>query len=543
MKYCITFLFALNFYTVYGQKQTEALIDSILKELHAAADDTNKVNLLDRLSFTYATIDPNEGLRHGFGALALAEKLNWKKGQAVAYADIAVNYETRSSHDTALAYNLKALKLYEELKRKKSVAAIEGNIGLIYLARSNYPKALEYTFRALNTNEDINDKKSSAINMENIGTIYFEQKNFPRTIEYYTNALDINKTLADNEGIARNLGNLGIVLDAQGNYTRALKYHMMALNANENIGNKDVIQVNLANIGYVYGHMKDYNAALKYQFMALNLSREMGNKSSIAINLGNIGETYFAIATDSSKTIQKGIYIQGTKSANLLQSAQYLERAVTICEEIKFRGPLIEFNRYLSDAYFLSGNYKKALSSLRQYTSLKDSVFSVQNKMQIADLELKRETAIRDKNRLIQDKQARIKDLELTQKRNEHKLFIIGIILLLVLIGIAIRWIYISRRTNRHLQKEKEKHLMLIEEQINQIKTQTSVLREIADMQSHNVRGPVATILGLVQLFNTKDYTDRTNQVIIDGIKNVTEKLDEAIREVIAKENKLENEA
>ena len=46
---------------------------------------------------------------------------------------------------------------------------------------------------------------------------------------------------------------------------------------------------------------------------------------------------------------------------------------------------------------------------------------------------------------------------------------------------------------------EQRRHLQKIEEQ-------NTALREIAFIESHKVRGPVATILGLEQLFNHNDY-------------------------------------
>jgi len=68
------------------------------------------------------------------------------------------------------------------------------------------------------------------------------------------------------------------------------------------------------------------------------------------------------------------------------------------------------------------------------------------------------------------------------------------------------------------------------------------VLEEIAEIQSHDVRGPVATILGLVQLFNMEDYYDPANKVVIEGIHKITDELDIAVQEVVEKKNKFVEE-
>ena len=67
------------------------------------------------------------------------------------------------------------------------------------------------------------------------------------------------------------------------------------------------------------------------------------------------------------------------------------------------------------------------------------------------------------------------------------------------------------------------------------IEAQNEVLKEIAWLQSHKVRGPVASILGLAQLFNYSDPSDPVNQEILEGIKFASTGLDNIIREVVDK--------
>ncbi len=68
---------------------------------------------------------------------------------------------------------------------------------------------------------------------------------------------------------------------------------------------------------------------------------------------------------------------------------------------------------------------------------------------------------------------------------------------------------------------------------ITRLKTQNEQLREIAWIQSHKVRGPLATILGLAQLFNS-GYINNTDE-IIQGILATSQKLDTVIHEIVDK--------
>lgn len=68
---------------------------------------------------------------------------------------------------------------------------------------------------------------------------------------------------------------------------------------------------------------------------------------------------------------------------------------------------------------------------------------------------------------------------------------------------------------------------------MTRLKAQNEQLREIAWIQSHKVRGPLATILGLAELFNT-GYAINTDE-IIQGILTTSQKLDTVIHEIVDK--------
>jgi hypothetical protein len=70
---------------------------------------------------------------------------------------------------------------------------------------------------------------------------------------------------------------------------------------------------------------------------------------------------------------------------------------------------------------------------------------------------------------------------------------------------------------------------------IQKIQTQNQRLKDIAWIQSHKVRAPVASILGLVQLFNTEHPGDPINTEILQGVTEAAVTLDAVIKEINAK--------
>lgn len=70
--------------------------------------------------------------------------------------------------------------------------------------------------------------------------------------------------------------------------------------------------------------------------------------------------------------------------------------------------------------------------------------------------------------------------------------------------------------------------------ELQKMEEQKRKLKEIAWVQSHRMRSPVATILGMSDLFNYENPADPMNAEVLSHIKELTHKLDDMIREVDA---------
>lgn len=96
-----------------------------------------------------------------------------------------------------------------------------------------------------------------------------------------------------------------------------------------------------------------------------------------------------------------------------------------------------------------------------------------------------------------------------------------------------------------------EKNRMLEDQQVlleNQVKERTAELektnKELVDkntrleqfsnVTAHNLRGPVATLLGLCDLYNIQNYTDPINSTVISKTKETTEKIDVILKDLSA---------
>jgi adenylate cyclase len=433
--------------SVYARKQGQARIDSLLTELPAAKDDTNKVKLLNDLAINFSAIKPDSGILFGEQALKLAQALDWKTGIARAYSVLGTNYTVKSDYRKALEYDFTSLKISEENGNKYGIAAVTNNIGLYYQGQGNYALALEYYFKSLAINEEMGYKNYKAANLSNIGEVYEAQGDYAKALKYDSLALQLFDTLDSKNGVANQLQNIGNVYAAIGNYEAALSCYFKAWKLNEGTGNKSGIAICMVRIGSAYVGEKKYKDALDHFQKALQLNEELGNKNGVATSMGKIGEFYLELATDS--TAQK-IYGRGSKPANLQKAISYLVKAIEGCKEVVDLDDMRKFSKSLSIAYTESGNYKAALESYMDYTAIKDSIFSSANKVRIINLETEREMGLKDK-------QIEIDRLAVEKKRNERAFFIAGIALLMLVIVFVLRNYRTQKRSNELLSVEKKR--------------------------------------------------------------------------------------
>ncbi|MEP6724354.1 MAG: hypothetical protein ABJC98_01000, partial [Bacteroidota bacterium] len=143
---CFQLIFCLN---LYSQKQVPAQLDSMLKVLAGEKDDSNKVKTLSRISQYYYTIDPLKSFPYANQALALAEKIKWKKGIANLNNNLGLYIGDTGNNVLARKHFEVSYKLNLELDAKNNQVNNLNNIGRSYMVESEYTKAADNFFKAL----------------------------------------------------------------------------------------------------------------------------------------------------------------------------------------------------------------------------------------------------------------------------------------------------------------------------------------------------------------------------------------------------------
>lgn len=93
----------------------------------------------------------------------------------------------------------------------------------------------------------------------------------------------------------------------------------------------------------------------------------------------------------------------------------------------------------------------------------------------------------------------------------------------------------------RQALAKSRKELLIREKTERLLEEKNRKLTEIAFLQSHQVRRPVASLLGLLSLLKFDNPNDPVNVEVIPKIEIVAKELDEVIREVVRKTDEIES--
>jgi tetratricopeptide (TPR) repeat protein len=135
-------------------------LDSLLLLKSVDQEDTNKVLHLVKICWEYKSIGKyDSAVIAGEEGTALGLKLNYKRGLAKLYNNIAIAFGEQGIYDKALANHLESLRIKTELQDKKGMAQSYLNMGIIYVEQNDYDVAIENFNRSLELSKEINSNE------------------------------------------------------------------------------------------------------------------------------------------------------------------------------------------------------------------------------------------------------------------------------------------------------------------------------------------------------------------------------------------------
>jgi two-component system, sensor histidine kinase and response regulator len=380
-----------------------------------------------------------------------------------------------SDNNLALKYAEEAKELATTLSFRRGMGYVLENIGWIYYRKGNYYKALEISTEALQINQEFGDKKQMAKCLNNLGAINSEQELYAIGIDNFKKAYKLAKEIDQKDIMSRSLNNVAYIFLKMNQLDSSRHYVQRAIN--ENINDKQRSAFAQRILGDIAFEKSDYKGALVNYEVCLTWANEQNNNFLKTSTLYRLGKVYL-------------------KLNNPDQALIYLNRNLPIAQKFGYRIELENTYRYLGDAYATKKDFSRAYEFQGKYYALHDSTTKQKNSEQIAIIQTKYDSEI---------KNAQI-ELLTKNSRTQRILIYIGIgglFLLIIFVAILIRSNRRGRKVNVLLAEKNN----LINEQTHQLMGLNSTKDKLFSIIGHDMRSPLASLRGLMDLISSSAMT------------------------------------
>lgn len=475
-----------------------------------AATDTARINILNKLTGLYISINMNKSDSIARTVSVMLDDMNYNAGRIENYNHLAYINGSTGKFDDAFDYSEKAIQFSKTHAQKELLAkSYDYRFTLLFL-KGEYGEAQYYADSCLAIAVEESFEFLVAKSYDNLGVLLGLKGKHSEAVEFFIKSLDAFENIGDDNRISTALLHLGHTYELAGNYQTALEYLKRALISIRKTGNKYNEGWAMVNIGVTYSRLNELDTALAYYYKALVLAEQINDQRLMLTCLDNIGGKYslkrefeksnyflgkaYRLSEQSGRN-SRTIYIIGNLAENYLYMGQY-DSAQIFGEkqlELAREAALISEQKVayftLAQIYDSLGNYKKSKESLLGYIAVNDTIFSQQKSEQIELLRITYETEKKEK------------EIELLagEKQNaEFRRNLYGIIAMLVFVIGAV--VYNQQR----LRSLKNRQLLEKEKEIDRMKS-----RFFANI-SHEFRTPLTLILGPID-----DLISKIDQVEI----------------------------
>lgn len=363
--------------------QDNPFLDSLTQALQIAAEDSNKVILLNDIAWELKFENPQQARVYLDSALGLAQNLNFKKGEGDANNFRGVVEDIHGNSELAVQYFQQALNIRQELGDKKGVARLYNNIGNVQDNLGDQEASLKSYLEALKLYGELGDTVRVARASYNLAILYENFGNFQAAQEFILRYLNLAERNADSTGMANAYNVIGNIRTEKDDFEAALENYQKAQILHQTLNNQWESATVYNNIANTYDAIaesrmdeKNYEGLLDYfenaiesHIQAVNIRKQLDDKDGEGESYNNIGLVYKNLGSyfhETGKLTEASIYWQN--------ALNYLDTAYQIRQELGDQFGIMEVYNGYGDVYRRQGKLRKALNFTKQYLKLAEDL-------------------------------------------------------------------------------------------------------------------------------------------------------------------------
>lgn len=445
--------FLLFFTTVFCYSQQNQ-IDSLENLVKTTPNDTMKVWLLNRLVTTLREGDNNKALTYAHQARELAQVLNYQRG---------------------LSWALE-------------------NLGWLSYRKGDYASAFQLATEALKISENFKDFSAIARCLNSIAAIYYEQKQYDAAIGNFKKALQTAKLANDHVSVARSLNNIAFTMLYLNRNDSAAIYANRGLRASQQARSKYLEGYAYRTLGDIDIQNKKLKAGLEKFWSAVFLADKVQNRFLKISTLHRLGKTYISLNQPDT-------------------ALKYLLENIQLASTFGYSDELEITFKLVAEAYAAKNAVAKAYEYQARYVQLHDSLYNQRNSEHIALMQAKFESQLKEAEIELLKKDTEIKQQEINNQQ-VWMYFTVGLLTLTAILAFVLLYSnWLKRKANRLLGTKNQE----IQEQALQLSDLNVTKDKLLSIISHDVRGPLASLRGLINIICRGELTQQ--EFIVNSVK------------------------
>lgn len=381
--------------------------------------------------------------------------------------------------DSAQPYYLEAIELAKSLGNTQLLAQHLVRLGVYYRNNNLQEEALALYEQALEISQKASNLSEIGHALNSIGQIFYYQNLFEEALKYYEEAGEYFKKAEDLEGLGYNLTGKSLVLGELGKYLQAIETIDAAIAIRSSVGNERQLIVSRFNKAQLLLDMGDYESAEKDILVLYQ----------------------YGLKNDKLRAIQalEKLVEISFKNGDFTKVDEYTDVALKLHAEKPNRESIIPLLKMAVQSADLQ-NKEERKDYLSAILNDEMSLFNSQTtKEYLAKMTIQRQKreieALNRENELI-----------LKTERFEKYIFLLFIALTIILSFVAIsykKYLNHQRELNQRLKVQKIK----MEIQAQELAKTNQMKDKILSILSHDLRGPLHSLEGMLDLVNSQSLT------------------------------------
>ena len=430
-RYSLSLLFLLGVF-IKGTTQQIDSLQQVLKQ--PKLPDTVRINTNNIISRNLSFVNPIEALDYTQKAMELSLRIDYKRGIAESYRNLASIYSHYGSYYLTVFNIQKAIEGYKGLNDSIGLANCYISLGHMYRYLHNIPQEIAYHKLSYEIHSRLGNRERIGVTAHNLGESYFNNKELAKAKTLTQKAIAMNDSIHNIQVLSSCYKVMGKILMAENNPNEAEVYFKKIL--------------------HIYDSLKD-------------------NSQKIATI-----EAFIELAT---------IY---RSSKNTVKEEYYLQEAAQFVSTYKLTNYTRQIYLDLIELYTQTNRKNKALEYTTKFRQVSDSLAKIeaQDKNQLVAgftklYEVEKQNSLLEIENKLKDERA---------KRKNAFLYFIGgfsviTIILLVLLVRNLNKIRISK-------EQLEQKNIIIESQNEKLEELNQTKDKFFGIVSHDLRAPLSAV-------------------------------------------------